>query len=292
MSRSLAVALLLVSTAAFTSDLKFARKTTDGSGEHAAIVYYFQGQRIRIDHRTEFGYDWKNGRPQTVAYGPRLSTIYQCDMHRVLNLDFDHHQYTVVELDRSGAPPANEDPAPMRDSGAKVKVTIETRDTGETRQMFGHIAHHFITTRKISPEPGACIKPQTISEDGWYIEVDPRPTSCIEMNRPAPQKASFGVLTSANCHDDFEIDHNGPTPPPFAVELSITSSEGAQPQKMTNSVTELSSLPLDPTIFDLPTGYKHVNKLDDSPNLPWLLHARLMWQNVKSTVWGWTPWGR
>jgi hypothetical protein len=291
MSRSLAAALLLFSTAAFTSDLKFARKIRDGAGDHAPTVYYFQGQRIRIDHRTEFGYDWKNGSPQTIAYGPRMSTIYQCDMHRVLELDFDHHQYTVIELDRNGAPLGKAKPAEVPDRGGKVKVSIETRDTGETRQMFGHTAHRFITTRKMVPEAGACAKSQTTTEDGWYIDIDPRPTSCFEMEQPKLQKVAFAVLVAGNCHDDYEIERTGLTPPPFAIEVSVTTNDSPHPHKQTNTVTELSSLPLDPQIFDLPTGYKHVEKLDNSPNLPWLLHARLMWQSVKSTVWGWTPWG-
>lgn len=290
MSRSLAAVLLLVSTAAFTSDLKFARKTVDGAGEHAATVYYFQGQRIRIDHRDEFGYDWKNGRPQTVAYGPRMSTIFQCDMHRVLELDFDHHQYTVVELDRNGNPPMKAVPEPAHHSGARVKVIIETRDTGETRQVFGHTAHHFITTRKTVPEPGACAQPQTSTEDGWYIDVDVRPTSCFEISHPELHKTGNAVLVAGNCHDDYVFEHNGPTHPPFAIEMSVTT-DGAQSHKLTDTVSDLSTLPLDPQVFDLPTGYKHVQKLDDSPNLPWLLRARLMWQSAKSTVWGWTPWG-
>jgi hypothetical protein len=294
MTRSLIAAWLLLSVAAFASDLKFSRKNQDPSGIHGESIYYFQGQRIRIDHRAAFGYDWKNGRAETVAYGPRMATIFQCDMHRVLELDYDHHQYTVVELDRSGAP-VNVKAAPApRDSGAKVKVIVETRDTGETRQMFGHTARHFVTTRKTVPAAGSCASAQESVEDGWYIELDPRPTSCQEMEHPLPQKENVAVLTAGDCRDDYEIERSGPIPPPFAVELTVSThtTGDARKQQFTNRITDLSNLPLDPQIFDLPTGYKHVDKLDNSPNLPWLLHARLLWQSAKSTVWGWTPWGR
>ena len=296
MSRSPIAVCLLLSLTALASDLKFSRKTKDRSGPHPVTTYYFQGQRVRFDHRDTYGYDWKDGRPETVAYGPRLATIFQCDMHRVLELDFDHHQYTVTELDRSGAPGnAREAPA-QSTTGAKVRVVVETRDTGETRQVFGHTAHHFITTRKEIPSAGACSSPQESVEDGWYIDLEPRATSCFEMEHPAQPSDAVAVLAAGNCRDDYEVERSGPTPPPFAVELKVstrTQENGkTATDELVNTVTDLSSLPLDPQLFDLPTGYKHVDKLDRSPNLPWILRARLMWQNVKTTVWGWTPWGR
>src|SRR6185437_14892651 len=133
------------------------------------------------------------------------------------------------------------------------------------------------------------------TEDGWYIDLEPRATSCYEMDHPVPHD-SVAVLEAGDCRDEYEVERNGPTPPPFALQRKITTRIDAQGKAGTyesvDSVTELSSLPLDPQLFDLPTGYKHVEKLDDSPNLPWLLRGRLMWQSVKSTVWGWTPWGR
>lgn len=292
MPRSSIAVFLLVSLTALASDLKVSHKVKDASGQHPADTYYFQGQRIRFDHRDSFSYDWKNGVAQTVAYGPRLATIYQCDMHRVLDLDFDHHQYTVSELGRDGSP-ADPPPAP-RSSGAHVKVVIEARDTGETRQIFGRTAHHYIITRREIPEAGACAAPQQSTEDGWYIDMDPRATSCFELEHPAPREAN-AVLTAGDCRDDYDIERSGPTPPPFAIDRKITTHIDANGKSNTlelvDTVTELSSLPLDPQLFDLPAGYKHVEKLDDSPNLPWLLRGRLMWQSVKSTVWGWTPWG-
>lgn len=297
MSRSLIAVLLLVSLTALASDLKVSRKIKDRTGQHPEFTYYFQGQRVRFDHRDTFGFELNNGRPETVAYGPRLATIFQCDMHRVLELDFDHHQYTVVELDRSGTP-LNSTPAapPSAANGGKVKVIVDTRDTGETRQMFGRTARHFVTTRKLVPSAGSCSTAQETIEDGWYIDVEPRPASCQEMDHPMPSRDAVAVLTAGNCRDDFEIERNGPIPPPFAVQRTVTTRTDANGKvdthEVVDSVTELSSMPLDPQLFDLPTGYKHVEKLDNSPNLPWLLRGRLMWQSVKSTVWGWTPWGR
>lgn len=286
--------LVFVSLLASASDLKYTRKITDSTGEHGDITLYFQGQRIRIDHRNEVGFNWKNGKPETVAYGPRMATIYQCDMHRILQLDFEHHQYTVTELDGAGVP-ATAPPVPeLRKSGAKVKVIVESRDTGETRQIFGMTARHFIITRKFEPGPGACAnKPSENIEDGWFIDI-PAPQQGCSQPRPSNDPRGAFVLVGGpnSCGiDDYEVQRFGPVPPPFAVQATTTPAENRNASS-TDLITDLSRLPLDPQIFDLPTGYKHVDKLDDSPSLPWLLRGKLMWQSVKTTVWGWTPWGK
>jgi hypothetical protein len=294
MPRRIIPVLLCISIASLASDLKYSQKTRDATGEHGQITLYFQGQRVRIDHRNEYGYDWKDGRPETIAYGPRMATIYQCDMHRILQLDSEHHQYTTTELDRSGVPVSGPESNPARSSGAKVRVTVESRDTGESKQMFGQTARRFVTIRKRFPAPGACSAAQESTEDGWYIDVPRPPTGCSESSQPAVRMVA--VAEKDDCLDDLEVQHTGPVPPPFPVELTVTTRiPGAAANNThwtTELVTDLSRLPLDPQIFDLPTGYKHVDKLDDSPNLPWLLRGRLMWQSVKTTVWSWTPWGK
>jgi hypothetical protein len=285
--------LICVSLVASAADLKYSKKIKDASGEHGALTFYFQGQRIRIDHRNEVGYGWKDGSPETLAFGPRMATIYQCDMHRVLQLDFDHHQYTVTEFNKDGTPTnAAPSPFPSRPGGAKVKLTVETRDTGETKQVFGQTARRFVTDRKQVPSPGACAVAQETTEDGWYIDVDRSQQTCMEGKLPSGPAVT--VLVSANCNDDFEVQQIGPLLPRFPVEVSVTTHGGGSGanHSMTAAVTDFSRLPLEPQIFDLPTGYKHVDKLDDSPSLPWLLRGKLMWQSAKTTVWGWTPWGK
>ena len=191
MRRRLLPFLVLVSVVASASDLKYTKKIKDASGEHGEMTLYFQGERIRIDGRNEVGYGWKNGRPENIYYGPRTATIYQCDMHRILRLDFDHHQYTVTELDRSQPAPA------MSKSGAKVNVLVESRDTGEARQLFGLTARHFIITRRTVPGPGACVKPSESTEDGWFVDIpQPQPQSgCGQPTPPAGAVAAYVVAT-------------------------------------------------------------------------------------------------
>ena len=295
--RILVAVLVCLPLIAPASDLKYSKKIKDGAGEHGEMTLYFQGQRLRIDHRNEVGYGWKDDHPENIYYGPRTATIFQCDMRRVLQLDFDHHQYTVTNLDRSGFPVnadgARLDPPQPRRSGVKVKVVVETRETGETRQMFGYTARRFITTRKEEPAPGSCGNGSEVVDDGWYLDIEPPQDGCMQNARPQAG-ARVVIITADSCVDEQELQHTGPQPPPFAVELTTTSKTNGTSRNSTTAVmvTDLSRLPLDPQVFELPTGYKHVDNLDESPNLPYLLRAKLMWQSVKTTVWGWTPWGK
>lgn len=296
MFRRLVPALAALSLLASASDLKYTKKIKDASGERGVMTFYVQGQRVRIDHRNEVGYGWKDGRPENIYYGPRTATIFQCDMHRVLQLDFDHHQYTATEVDRNGEPVnGSPDPPNVRQSGVRVKVIIETRDAGETRPIFGYTARRFITTRRTLPAAGACGQPQESTEDGWYIDVQQPEESCMPKRRESV--AVMDVLRGQTaCIDDYEVERTGPELPPFAVDVTrivrISSNPAARPITSEEIVSDLSRLPLDPQIFDLPTGYKHVDELDQSPSLPYLLRAKLLWQSVKTTVWGWTPWGK
>ena len=295
MFRRLVPVLAVLSLVASASDIKYTKKIKDASGEHGVMTFYVQGQRVRIDHRNEVGYGWKDGHPENIYYGPRTATIFQCDMHRVLQLDFDHHQYTATEVDRNGEPLNGiSDPPNVRQSGVKVRVMIETRDTGETRQMFGYTARRFITTRRTLSAPGACGQPQESTEDGWYIDVQQPEESCMPKREGV---AAVAVLLGQNaCIDDYDVERTGPALPPFAVDVMRTvhtpSNRGGRPITTEEIVSDFSRLPLDPQIFDLPTGYKHVDELDESPSLPYLLRAKLLWQSMKTTVWGWTPWGR
>ncbi len=296
MPRRAILLLACFSVLCSASDLKYTRKTKDNAGEHGDVVYYYQGQRIRIDSRNEVGFNWKNGKPESVAYGPRTATIFQCDMHRVLRLDFDHHQYTVTDLDANGTPIDPDAAATMKRSGAKVRIIVEARDTGETKQIYGMTARRYLVTRKGIPGPGACMKPFETTADGWFVDIpQPKPQGCGQLpTPPAGAIPAVAFLASSSCGmDEQEVEHVGPQPPPFAIELDYSNRPAGTPNaRITDTVTDLSRLPLDPQLFDLPTGYKHVDKLDESPNLPWLLRGKLMWQSVKSTVWSWTPWGK
>jgi hypothetical protein len=54
-----------------------------------------------------------------------------------------------------------------------VKVTINTVDTGERRQVGSYSARHVITTTTAAPSPGATTRASESVEDGWHIDLPP-----------------------------------------------------------------------------------------------------------------------
>ncbi len=252
-----------------------------------------------MDWRTASGWSAKPGGAETFTYGPRMATVYQCDMHRVLELDLDHREYTVTELDDDGMPATGDGErtaSQARRTGGVVHIVVDVRETGDVREQFGHVARRYVITRRQVPEAGACALPQESVTDGWYIDLDQPQGDCrTHANEPTAQ----AVLVAADCDDRFVFEHTGAPLPRFAVEQT-TTVQSAVPgavrkrkssgQSSTVRVTELSEAPLDTALFELPTGFKHVDKLDTMPSPPLMYRARVAWEGVKRTVKGWWPW--
>ncbi|MDQ6665414.1 MAG: hypothetical protein M3Z23_13600 [Acidobacteriota bacterium] len=54
-------------------------------------------------------------------------------------------------------------------SGKTVHTNFETIETGESCQVFGHMARHVITRERTVAEPGACSGISKLEKDSWYI---------------------------------------------------------------------------------------------------------------------------
>ena len=129
-------------------------------------------------------------------------------------------------------------------SGNTFIVEIETRDTGEQRQAFGHTARHFVTTEhrrmEHSGQPPSDI--QELVTDGWYLDVPGR----------------FPGLTT------------GHRPPGIAI-CEKTADHLLE-------VTELSEDPLDPKLFEPPPGFRRVIRPFPGQRLSWADRAQFYWQ--------------
>src|SRR5215475_12306059 len=102
--------------------------------------------------------------------GPPMATIILRGEHdRVFVLDMQAHEYTTYETDSRGTTVGIR-PRPTEDSGGTLQIWIENIDTGERKQIFGHMARHIITREKRVAGPRACSKPSETETDGWYID--------------------------------------------------------------------------------------------------------------------------
>jgi hypothetical protein len=232
-----------------------------------------------------------------LEYGPHLATIFQCDLHRVLELDLQDHEYTLRELDDQGWPQgAKPIPISTRASGGTLTINVETIDTGERRQIFGRTARHIIRREKRIAGPGACGRSGESESDGWYTDLEER-NGCITTPKARTGVAIAELITGGSaCMDKIEVHATGTGVMGFPLKLTTTSRDATVPPDGTrkeiaetfeNEVTELSEEPLDPALFELPAGFTQVTAIKDQPPVPASVAIRQWWERLKRSVRSW-----
>src|SRR5258708_18403277 len=207
--------------------------------------------------------------------------IVRCDLGQSFTLNMKAEKYSVAEY-----PPKRLTPEEMAAHGMKTPVTsqptqptlrieIATVDTGEREEIFGHVARHVRTTTKQIPLEGSHTQAQESVRDGWYIDVDRR-ISCDP--RPPAGSGSHGFVTvgaaaavggKAMMMERPEFVDIGARETGFPVkEVRTTTSEtvpAAGGRRYSDSineseVTQFGAMPLDPALFEVPPGFKHVER--------------------------------
>lgn len=196
--------------------------------------------------------------------------LHEDTVDRSFLLDLDAHEYAETELDQHGAV-AGSKRVPVKSTGGTLDIWITATDTGERKEMFGHLARHIVIKERRLPGPGACSPARTSETDGWYIDSSVLP----EWKRPKPAPVVVAIPLVGNgradCFDKIELHHSGEADPPgFALKTTITVSDpAAVPRSAVEAalpfevieVTEFSEMPLDPALFKVPKDFRKVNEL-------------------------------
>jgi hypothetical protein len=231
-----------------------------------------------IDTRTEYlaadrlRNEWQS--QMRDGSGPPMATIIlRGERDRVFMLDLTAREYVTYETDPRGTTVGIK-PRPMMDSGGTLQIWIENIDTGERKELFGHIARHIITREKRVAGPGACSKPSVTETDGWYID------GSIMPEWRQPKKSTFGVVVATelsvgsndkciNRMDRIEAHRSG-VETGFPVKITTTlSSEVVEPDGSAHTlastwgseVVELKEGPLELALFDVPQDFRRVASL-------------------------------
>jgi hypothetical protein len=246
------IMLLCVSTAAF-ADLKITRKSGAG-GYSGQSTVYIKGARERTEMQT-------------------ITTIRQCDLHRTIQLNDRARKYVIVpDSVGDGVAPA---PAPTTPQGPKttrrgavVTNTVNITDTGERKAMFGYTARH-IKTSTVMDAPAEACNPghMEMESDGWYIDFAAGGPAC-DVERPTPPPTRG---TRPDCADQVRYRTTGSGRLGFPVMVTMKMKMGgaqggdeddaevaammSNAMTTTLEVTEISSVTLDPSLFDVPAGY-------------------------------------
>jgi hypothetical protein len=234
---------------------------------------YLQADRERLEYTNSIG-----GRYTATIYGPRLARIVRCDLGLSFELNLDTAEYTSApyppkpltkeEIKARGL----ETPAARAGDRPTIRVEIKSTDSGERKDMFGHTARRIITTETQIPLEGSHSEPQEKVTDGWYIDFDHQ-LPCD----PNPLKGKqgyisgwVGVSNGRYPMERPEFVYIGEPKIGFPIAVTLTSkSASSAPDAYISTfetrVTEFTEGPLDPALFEIPPGFKHVDHIERSP---------------------------
>ena len=241
--------LMFFPTTAPTDDLKIVTRHSVGDIT-TTLTQYSSGSYRRQE----------NSRGMDNVEGHHLATIvHRGDAgNQNFMLDLDAHEYVVFETDQYGVNRAAKS-RPANFTGT-MEIWIESTDTGERQQMFGHTARHIITKERRVPGPGSSCSASEAEMDGWYIDDAPLP----EWRQARSRGVTF--VTLGGCRDKPELHLSG-VRPGFPMKVTTThqqmSGQDAKVSTYSNTmeVVEMSNEKLDPALFVVPADFRKVNEL-------------------------------
>jgi len=266
---------LLLPAAALATDLRIVTRLTVNPRLDYTSTEYISGPNLRQE----------TGLAMDNLKGHHLVNIYtKTDSgNRRFVLDLEGHEYVTYETDQYGVMVGSRRVpiVPSKSSGGTLDIWIESTDTGERQEMFGHTARHIITKERRVPGAGSCSHASESETDGWYIDYSVLP----EAKRPL---SGVNFLVAGNCRDKIEFHRSG-VQPGFPMKVSIKQTQhlaeqADAPERVhtimsTSEVIEFSEAPLDPALFQVPADFRQVKDFSsrDKPQLT-------AWQTFKNWV--------
>lgn len=273
--------LIAICGGAASADFKVALRTRSSFGPQGQFlvtesVGYLKDKRKRVE-RLSFFVD-KDGK-ESSARRRKEVYIYQCDARRTVELDLIRREYASFEmaltLEQTPSQRRPTEPSKRQESGAPpngsrtVIVERHTVDTGERQSILGKEARHLITTVRQTPQ-GARFPVAEEVVDAWYVPMEP-PEECGYRDLFArPTMLGGPYFPDAS----YKITESGPKPSGVAVTGKITTNKLMwRPDgwlEPTLEVREWQFLevveePLDPSLFDVPQGFRKVRRLHVAP---------------------------
>lgn len=245
------------------------------AGHSSEQTLYLLEDRKRMEFRNHAGRRKPDGSEEWVP-GPRLAAITRCDLGRTFELNLDAAAYVsapyplkrlIPEVEARGRGTDQFQPRELT-----LRIEIETVDTGERREFFGRTARHVITTRKQIALQGSRSEPQETVTDGWYIDLDTR-LRC-ERNLFSGKRGHAYLVAGNQPAEKPEFVDIGEPETGFPVQLvSVSTStqtlrDGSRKERTSKHETLVIGLevsPLDPRLFEIPPGFKHVRRIERNP---------------------------
>ncbi len=282
---------LLCPSLVSASDYHYTIRQTWQVNRPSELTYWVSGDKRRLDRRISYG-DAKKG----ITYGPQIAVIGDCASRQTIELDLDHQEYaihdfrvgiTAAEIKRLREQAAKT-PRPAVRPAPSFTIESNTIETGERQMFFGHQARHFITTRKTIRDS----QPDLVNEqvtDGWYFDFYPK-TAC-EPSRSELERNFLTFLSPGRGRlEDYEFKRSGPELPGIPVKETVSFHQTFRTPdgslKETTHATEIeivdfSEAPLDPALFQVPSGFKKVERISYGPPMSFSERVQYWWWRMK-----------
>lgn len=251
----LAFAALILFSLAASADTKIKTRHT-AMGHSSEGTVYIKGARERTE--------------MNVGAGPGFVTVTQCDQKRIITINPQANTCMVMPLSDDaggGAPAAPASPAPSAEpsrKGGTIIFNVNTVDTGERQKMLGLTARHIKMTMNAESSPDACSKTSMHTEsDGWYADLAPQ-LSCSMGMTPPPSRSSGG---RSGCQDTVRFKRTGSGHPGYPLKQTTTIQSEGHSFTTVSEVVELTSSPLDASLFEMPAGCKVVTSYQELMNI-------------------------
>lgn len=240
----LIVSIVLIAAASHSvfADVKVKSKQTM-SGQSYENTTYIKGKRQRAETMSGL-----------------MVNITQCDLRRAIQMNPSTKTFVINEfgeIETTGANPVNAKTNAPVTKGGRVVTTINIKDTGERKQMFGFTARHLIISMDTQSSPESCSKTKSKMEtDGWYIDFEPG-FDCDHGYNPK----TYAPKNSGGCQDKYEMKTIGTAKRgyPLYEKMTFFDESGKETMSMVNEVVELSKASLDPALFEVPPDYREVS---------------------------------
>jgi hypothetical protein len=176
--------------------------------------------------------------------GFSLVTIQDCTTHHFVEVNERTHSFMSKDL--SEASSATSD-------ASGVAVSVSEKDTGERKTFFGYTARHIKGT--ITTEgSGACKSNLNATTDGWYVDLPD-----MQVCQPKYDQNFRSGMERGGCSDNVTVKFSGVERLGFPVVLDTTVDNKGTPMTIHQETTDISTAPLDSSLFEVPPGYKKVN---------------------------------
>ena len=227
---------------------------------------YVAADRARVEWRLS------SRTPDERVQEHRYVHIRRCDLDKLIVLDTGDRSYHTASLrghltflERAALMLSRGD----RGSQAGPEIIVETKtvDTGERRVAFGYRARRVVTVRRQFRATDPAAAEETVT-DGWYIDLDTR-SSCgrTDQGRGVLLAVAHPVEGRADAPSVVFKDV-GQAEEGFPIDTIVTWSV-AERRVLHQSasavtrrvVTHLSRQPLDPTLFEVPPGFRSTDRI-------------------------------